>query len=124
MVNWQLTKHFNLMDDVRLACPCCHLFPVTARVTEHMTLVEQMRVDLGFPIVVNSGYRCVLHNRAVGGVPNSQHRVFATDLAPESGEKAELDQMYAWADAHFTGIGRYDSFIHVDLREKRVRWVG
>ena len=124
MVNWQLTKHFNLMDDVRLACPCCHLFPVTDRVTEHMNLLEQMRVETGIPLSVNSGWRCAKHNKVVGGVLRSQHRIFATDVSPIPNTKANLNTLYTWADAHFDGVGRYDAFLHLDLRGEKVRWVG
>ena len=36
-------------------------------------VLEPVRELLGKPIVVNSGFRCPIHNVAVGGVANSQH---------------------------------------------------
>ena len=50
-------------------------------------LVEQVldpaRERLGKPVVVNSGFRCLIHNKAVGGVYNSQHvSGQAADIAP------------------------------------------
>lgn len=36
-------------------------------------MLDPARERLGKPIMVNSGYRCPLKNKAVGGVPNSQH---------------------------------------------------
>ena len=36
-------------------------------------VLEPVRERLGMPIVVNSGFRCPIHNVAVGGVANSQH---------------------------------------------------
>ena len=36
-------------------------------------VLEPLREHFGIPIVVSSGYRCPALNRAVGGVPNSQH---------------------------------------------------
>ena len=36
-------------------------------------VLEPVRERLGKPIVVNSGFRCPIHNVAVGGVANSQH---------------------------------------------------
>lgn len=36
-------------------------------------LLEGVRLRLGAPIVVSSGYRCPELNKAVGGQPNSQH---------------------------------------------------
>lgn len=37
------------------------------------TVLQPLRDHLGVPITVTSGYRCPKLNRAVGGVPNSQH---------------------------------------------------
>ena len=36
-------------------------------------VLDPAREKLGMPIKVNSGYRCPLKNKAVGGVENSQH---------------------------------------------------
>lgn len=45
-------------------------------------LLDPIRELWGAPITVNSGYRCPLLNKAIGGVPTSQH---------QSGEAADLD---------------------------------
>ena len=37
-------------------------------------LLDPIREAWGGPITVNSGYRCPVLNRAVGGVPTSQHQ--------------------------------------------------
>lgn len=36
-------------------------------------VLDPAREKLGAPVVVNSGFRCPLHNQTVGGVANSQH---------------------------------------------------
>ena len=36
-------------------------------------VLEPLRQHFGTPVVVSSGYRCPTLNKAVGGVPNSQH---------------------------------------------------
>ena len=36
-------------------------------------VLEPARERLGMPITVNSGFRCTVHNKTVGGVYNSQH---------------------------------------------------
>ena len=59
-----------------LACKCCGQLPPLVR--ENMValvheVLDPARDKLGEPIIVNSGYRCVKHNKAVGGVANSQH---------------------------------------------------
>ena len=45
-------------------------------------VLDPLREWYGKPIMVNSGYRCPELNRAVGGVPDSQHL---------SGEAADID---------------------------------
>ena len=66
-------------------------------------VLEPVRERLGRPIVVNSGYRCPIHNAAVGGVANSQHL---------RGEAADL---HCYDDRRLARIivehGRYDQLI-------------
>ena len=46
-------------------------------------VLEPLREHFGEPIYISSGYRCPQLNRAVGGVPNSQHmRGEAADITP------------------------------------------
>ena len=46
-------------------------------------VLDPLREAYGKPIYVNSGYRCEKHNKAVGGVPNSQHLLGqAADIRP------------------------------------------
>lgn len=65
-------------------CRCCGQLPdtstgsVQAPVKKNVealvsAILDPVREKLGGPIVVNSGYRCELHNARVGGVRNSQH---------------------------------------------------
>lgn len=46
---------------------------VVERLRQTALLLEQVRMRLGVPIIVSSGYRCAALNAAVGGVPGSQH---------------------------------------------------
>lgn len=45
-------------------------------------VLDPLREAWGRPIIVNSGYRCDVLNKAVGGVPTSQHRL---------GQAADID---------------------------------
>lgn len=38
-----------------------------------INVLDPLRQQFGAPIIVNSGYRSIAVNNAVGGVPNSQH---------------------------------------------------
>lgn len=51
-------------------------------------VLEPVRERFGKPITVNSGFRCPIHNRAVGGVANSQHmRGEAADICCEDNRR-------------------------------------
>ena len=77
-------------------------------------VLEPVRERLGRPIIVNSGYRCPIHNAAVGGVANSQHL---------RGEAADL---HCYDNRRLARIiveqGRYDqliiypTFVHVSYK--------
>lgn len=86
---------------------------------DHVTKLQQLRSDLGASIKITSAYRCPKHNAAVGGSANSRHKVGdATDIQVSGMDPTAVQD----ACEHFDGLGRYDSFTHVDSREKKVRW--
>jgi hypothetical protein len=106
-------------------CPCCSTLKITPRFYQHVRLLQRMRTELGFPIAVNSGQRCEKHNQEVGGAAKSWHLLFATDVRPEDDDPKKLEAMYEAAKRlGFKGIGRYERFIHLDLRPEPVRWNG
>jgi len=90
-----------------------------------MELLEEIRVLVGFPVIVTSGHRCELYNEQVGGSEGSQHLIFATDFRPKwgTGFHQRLKVLYAEADKRFKGVGKYKSWVHTDLRTgKKARW--
>ncbi|HHV41964.1 MAG TPA: DUF882 domain-containing protein [Clostridiaceae bacterium] len=85
--------------------------------------LQVMRDEIGKPIIINSGYRCPEHNRAVGGAAGSQHLYgTAADIVCPG---ASIQQVRQAAEKHFKngGIGRYNTYTHVDTGPKR-RWTG
>ena len=68
------------------------------------------------PFIINSAFRCVAHNTAVGGKPDSAHlRGYAVDIRyANSNQKFEM--IAALIKVGFTRIGDNvtHSFIHVD----------
>lgn len=80
---------------------------------EHV--LEPARQRLGKPITVNSGYRCQVHNKAVGGVANSQHmKGEAADVCCEDNERlAKIIEEN----------GRYDQLIRYKRPNGSVRFV-
>lgn len=85
--------------------------------------LECLRSAMGnIPIIINSGYRCTIHNKNVGGATGSLHmRGKAADIRV-NGDMAELGKL---ADRIFSngGVGLYRNFVHVDTGTSR-RWFG
>ncbi len=109
----------------RLVCPCCDSLKIIPQLYDHMEKLQKMRSDLGFSIIVNSGYRCKEHNADISGAKNSQHMQFATDVRPSfrNGFIHRLEAMYKMAlKLEFDGIGKYDEWIHLDMRGYIARW--
>lgn len=120
-----ITEHFQFRE---LVCPCCERIKVIPALFKHMELLEKIRVNLNFPLVVGSGYRCPERNKQVEGKNQSWHLLFATDIHPEEfsdNYKDKLRLMYQQAiELNFGGIGLYENrgFIHLDMRPNKTRW--
>ena len=77
----QLTTHFTLSEFIRsekAQSKGIDNTPSLEAVSNLQYLCQQvlepLRVWLGKPVVINSGYRCSQLNHLVGGVSNSQHQ--------------------------------------------------
>ena len=120
--NYYITEHFMYSDFI---CPCCDTLKIIPVFYRHVRLLERMRNDTGFPIEVTSGYRCKSHNEKVGGAPRSWHLLFATDIKPVDGDPEKLSLLHKHAlKLGFSGIGEYNTFIHLDLRSETRYWRG
>jgi uncharacterized protein YcbK (DUF882 family) len=97
-------------------CPHCGVSRATDELLEHLELLRRIARR---PIPILSGYRCPIHNTAVGGAPRSQHLLGKAADIPAS--IASLTQAKA---AGFTGIGISNGrAVHVDVRSgPRVVW--
>lgn len=92
---------------------------------------ELIRAKWRQPIIVLSAYRTPEHNRKIGGTAKSQHmQGRALDLRPPVG--VSLDEFYkeirdmANYVTAIKGLGRYETFVHIDIRpvNKLVVWQG
>lgn len=90
---------------------------------ELIVRLNAIRSRFGKPIIINSGYRSPEHNKAVGGVSNSQHVLgTAADIRPEDlKDLPELQKICDEMNPH-GGVGYYNTFVHVDVRGERARW--
>lgn|GEM_PF-412781 len=87
---------------------------------DFLDALEALRAEMGRPLRINSGHRCAIWNAVVGGVPNSQHRRIAVDIA--FGKHDRRAMVDAAERLGFTGIGIARSFLHLDRRETPARW--
>lgn len=106
------------------------VYPVDWRGVRIQTLAREFeairaglsqRVGRDAPLIVNSAYRTPAYNRRIGGSPKSQH-VWgrALDLRPKN--QFDLADLYdvalnrARSIGAIRGLGRYPTFIHIDIR--------
>lgn len=113
----QLTANFNLSEmDCKCNYPECKDTYVDM---DHMTLLQKKRNKWGKPISIESGYRCPQHNEDEGGVADSQHpKGTATDIKV----RGMLPGLVQDDSEDFNGLGRYQTFTHVDSRPTKARW--
>lgn len=100
---------------------------VLSNVKDLACSLQVLRDFLGEPIRVNSGYRSPEHNKAIGGVPNSQHVLGkAADIKVKGVETEDLylliESLIGYGDMLEGGLGLYDSFVHYDIRGVKARW--
>lgn len=86
--------------------------------------LQELRDMVSQPIIISSGFRCFVHNTAIGSNNNSQHPrgkaadIFSHHIPPKELARA-AEKIPAFENG---GIGVYDTFIHVDVRDGRARW--
>ena len=80
-------------------------------------VLDPIREYMNEPIYVNSGYRCPLLNKAVGGVAGSQHVLGqAADITTRSRENNLIMERYIEENLVFDQMIVYKDFIHVSYR--------
>lgn len=92
---FKLAEFINSATANRLGIDNMPTFEIVDNLNRLADYLDGIRAKLGKPILVSSGYRCPMLNKAVGGVANSQHlKGLAADLIcadMESLEKVLLE---------------------------------
>ena len=122
----QLSEHFNA-SEFRCKCGKTHDFKVSEELVKKL---EALRSALGCSrISISSGYRCVSHDRAVGGSGTGQHtKGNAADICCYDQSGNPIDNRFVCCTAEdigFHGIARIKGngmFTHVDMRSGK--WYG
>ena len=124
----QLSDHFASTEfDCKCHDPGCVKTPISLLTVQ---LLEQIRLETGSPIHITSGYRCVIYNKKIGGVINSQHLLGkAADIvsrthSPRQVQSIALKVLNRIMGKDSGAYGRYSSFTHIDSRAKRATWKG
>jgi hypothetical protein len=112
----QLSKH---LSHYEFRCKCEYDDCTTTLVSQStVDNYERVRADMNIKLRVTSGYRCQRHNKDVGGVDRSFHKLgVAIDLQPfdKSPKKRfnyELDRLETVCRQYFSFVKRYKTFVH------------
>lgn len=90
-----------------------------------VTILQKIRNHFGKPVIINSAYRTVSKNKAVGGVTRSQHLYgTAADIHIVGITPKEVAKYAETLLPTSGGIGIYSNFTHIDVREVKSRWNG
>lgn len=121
-------KYFKMKE---FECRCGCVMPAEVKTNIEAlvhNVLDPVRDAYGKPIGVNSGFRCEKHNKAVGGVPRSQHLVGeAADIRPVQGVqrvqgvqefKEELMKLarIIVQQGRFDQLILYPTFLHVSYK--------
>lgn len=126
-----MTKNFKI-DEFKCkgnlrGCDCEMPDDVYKNIQELAENLQIIRDELQEPIKINSAYRCENHNRKIGGTSKSQHvkgkaaDIVVKNLTPDEVANA-LDNLQQGGFIKSGGLGRYDTFTHIDIRGSEARW--
>ena len=125
----RMTRNFKKSEfDCR--CGCTMPDDVYENVKKVAAQLQVVRDYVGVPVRINSAYRCINHNRSIGSKDTSQHVLGkAVDITIDT---FNADQTYkiiinllnnpVLQGVNFNGIGRYNTFVHLDIRYNEARW--
>lgn len=92
---------------------------------ELVNILQKVRNHFGKAVNITSGYRTDTYNKKVGGANYSQHLYGnAADIYITGVEPKEIYDYLNNEYPNSLGLGKYASFVHVDVRIKKARWNG
>ena len=105
----QITEHFSKKE---FDCQCgCDAGPINRVLVEKL---EQVRLEFGRGMRINSGIRCLPHNRKIGSKDTSSHiKCLAADVGCTSME--DRHKLLSIFLKYFKRVGVHKLFIHVDV---------
>lgn len=113
---------FNHFDYDEFACKHCERNEMSEEVIKRL---DNARELAGVSFVINSGYRCEIHNKDCGSKSDVHVKGLAADIAAAGSRNRSLI-LDALLKAGFTRIGIAKTFIHCDLddsKDQNVMWL-
>ena len=123
-----MTKNFKI-NEFECNCGNCK---ISADVKNNLIkLADQLQIlrdKVQKPIKINSAYRCSNYNdNVVKGAKHSQHKlgkaadIVIDGMTPNDVHKL-VCEMVELGQINFGGIGKYNTFTHLDIRDYSARW--
>lgn len=121
-----MTKNFK-KHEFECKCGCEMPDDVYSNVIKLAGELQKLRDIFDVPFTPTNAYRCPEHNKAVGGVSKSMHLLgLAADLQIQEIEPHEvagvIETLMDNGEILMGGVGRYNTFTHMDIRGHRARW--
>jgi uncharacterized protein YcbK (DUF882 family) len=122
----KLTSNFSKAE-FECKCGCEMPKEVLLNIQKLANQLQILRNKVGVSITINSAYRCLKHNKSIGGVSNSQHVLGKASDVVISGFKPSktfdlIFELINDGDMLQGGLGAYNLFTHYDIRGKKARW--
>lgn len=93
--------------------------------SELVEVLQDVRNYFGRAVSINSAYRNPTHNKKVGGVVNSYHLYgMAADIVVGGVPARNVYNYLCSKYPDKYGVGRYETFTHIDVRPIFARWKG
>lgn len=83
-----------------------------------LLLLDRIRGLIGHPVQVTSGYRCVAHNTASGGKPDSEHLIGAAADLHVADSEERYRMLVTVLALKVKRVGIANGFIHVGVSQR------
>ena len=123
----KLNKYFS-RDEFECKCGC----GFNTVDSELLRLLTITRKHFDAPLTISSACRCVEHNESVQREANSNYIPLSSKSKHMKGIAADIKvkgvtpaAVYEFLDNHAPntlGLGKYNSFTHIDVRTEKTRW--
>ena len=123
-----MTKNFSISEFECKGGNCKMTADVKNNVFKLAEQLQILRDKVKKPIKINSAFRCANYNdNVIKGAKHSQHKlgkaadIVVSGMTPNDVHKL-VCEMVESGELNFGGIGKYNTFTHLDIRDKKSRW--